>query len=362
MMESKKKVVIACGGTGGHLFPGVAVAQEMKRRGHSVRLLISEKKVDAQASEKYGELEFDTVPAIAKPATLSLKMLPFLWKLLKTTAKCKGLLRKFEADAVIGMGGFTSLPPVMAGKKLGAKTFVHDSNVLPGKANRLTAKWCDKVLLGMKEAGSYFPQAEIEITGTPVREELHSLPAREVAAEKLGLDPSLKTVLVMGGSQGARQLNSLVVEASKAMPDIQFIHITGNLDYDRVKSEMGEHCPNHKLVAFCDDMASIYAVTDLAIMRSGASSLSEISYLGIASILVPYPYAADDHQTKNAGVFEVANAAVLRQESELDAGVLVADVTHLFAESENLERMSAAAAALGVKDAATRVCTVIESL
>lgn len=359
-MESKKKVVIACGGTGGHLFPGVAVAQEMKRRGHDVRLLISEKKVDAQASEKYGDLEFDTVPAIAKPATLSLKMLPFMWKMMKTTAKCKGLLKNFGADAVIGMGGFTSLPPVMAGKKLGASTFVHDSNALPGKANRLTAKWCDKVLLGMQAARPYFPQSEIEVTGTPVREELHSLPERNRAAEKLELDPSLKTVLVMGGSQGAKQLNNLVVEASKAMPDVQFIHITGNFDYDRVKAEMGDNCPNHKLIAFCDDMASIYAVTDLAIMRSGASSLSEISYLGLASILVPYPYAADDHQTKNAEVFAAENAAVLRQESELDAGMLVADVTHIFGEKENLENMSAASAALGVKDAATRVCSVIE--
>ena len=342
------------------MFPGVAVAQEMKRRGHDVRLLISEKKVDAQASEKYGDLEFDTVPAIAKPATLSLKMLPFLWKMIKTTSKCKGLLKDFGADAVIGMGGFTSLPPVMAGKKLGTSTFVHDSNALPGKANRLTAKWCDKVLLGMEAARPYFPQSEIEITGTPVREELHSLPSREQAAEKLGLDPSLKTVLVMGGSQGAKQLNSLVVEASKAMPDVQCIHITGNFDHDRVKSEMGENCPNHHLIAFCDDMASIYAMTDLVIMRSGASSLSEISYLGLASILVPYPYAADDHQTKNAEVFVEGNAAVLRQESELDAGMLVADVTNIFGETENLKTMSAASAALGVKDAATRVCEVIE--
>ena len=282
--------------------------------------------------------------------------------MLKTTAKCKSLLKKFEVDAVIGMGGFTSLPPVMAGKKLGAKTFVHDSNALPGKANRLTAKWCDKVLLGMAEARPYFPRSEINITGTPVREELQSLPSRAVAAEKLGLDATLKTVLVMGGSQGAKQLNSLVVEASKAMPDIQFIHITGNFDYDRVKAEMGEHCPNHKLIAFCDDMSSIYAATDLVLMRAGASSLSEISYLGLASILVPYPYAADDHQTKNGEVFSSANAAVLRQESELDAGMLVADVTSIFAESENLEKMSVASAALGVKDAATRVCSVIESL
>jgi UDP-N-acetylglucosamine--N-acetylmuramyl-(pentapeptide) pyrophosphoryl-undecaprenol N-acetylglucosamine transferase len=332
----------------------------MKRRGHDVRLLISEKKVDAEASAKYGDLAFDTVPAVAKPATLSPKMIPFLWKLWKTTNQCKILLKQFGADAVIGMGGFTSLPPVVAGKKMGAHTYVHDSNALPGKANRLTAKWCDKVLLGLEPARAYFPQSDVEITGTPVREEIQQLPDRETAAKKLGLDPDLKTVLVMGGSQGAKQLNSLVVEASKAMPDVQFIHITGNFDYDRVKDELGEGHPTHHLIKFCDDMASVYAVTDLAIMRSGASSLSEISYLGVASILVPYPYAADDHQTKNAEVFEQAEAAVLRQEADLDAGMLVADVTSIIGDTEKLVNMSAASAALGVKDAATRVCTVIE--
>ncbi|MGJ8672331.1 undecaprenyldiphospho-muramoylpentapeptide beta-N-acetylglucosaminyltransferase [Rubritalea sp.] len=360
-MESKKKVVIACGGTGGHLFPGVAVAQEMKRRGHDVRLLISEKKVDAEASAKYGDLAFDTVPAVAKPATLSPKMIPFLWKLWKTTNKCKALLRGFEADAVIGMGGFTSLPPVIAGKKMGALTFVHDSNAVPGRANRLTAKWCDKVLLGMEQARAYFPHSVVEITGTPVREEIHSLPSRDEASKKLGLDPDLKTVLVMGGSQGAKQLNSLVVEASKAMPAVQFIHITGNFDYDRVMTELGDDSPSHHLIKFCDDMASVYAMTDLAIIRSGASSLSEISYLGLASILVPYPYAADDHQTKNAEVFEQAEAAVLRQEVDLDAGVLVADVTSILGETEKLVNMSAASASLGVKDAATRVCAMVEN-
>lgn len=361
-MESKKKVVIACGGTGGHLFPGVAVAQEMKRRGHDVRLLISEKKVDAQASEKYGDLEFDTVPAIAKPSTLSLKMIPFLWKLMKTTSQCRQQLKAFGADAVIGMGGFTSLPPVMAGRKLGAKTFVHDSNALPGKANRLTAKWCDKVLLGLEAARAYFPQSEVEVTGTPVREEIQQQPTRAEAAAKFGLDPELKTILVMGGSQGAKQLNSLVVEASKAMPDVQFVHVTGNGDYDRVKAELGDDCVTHKLISFCDDMASLYAIADLALMRSGASSLSEISYLGVASILVPYPYAADDHQTKNAEVFEQANAALMRQEKDLDAGVLVADVTAIFGDADKLNAMSKASAALGVKDAAVRVCRVIETV
>jgi len=360
IMGSKKKVIIACGGTGGHLFPGVAVAQEMKRRGNDVSLLISEKKVDAEASAKYGDLDFDTVPAVAKPATLSVKMIPFLWRLWKTTGQCKQIVK--GADAVIGMGGFTSLPPVLAGRKVGCATFVHDSNALPGKANRLTARWCNKVFLGLSAASKYFDAEKVVITGTPVREELHALPARKDAAAKLGVDPDLKTVLVMGGSQGAKMLNSLVVEASKAMPDVQFIQITGNFDYERVKGELGDTTRNHKLIAFCDDMAAVYAVTDLAVMRSGASSLSEISYLGLASILVPYPYAADDHQTKNAEVFEEADAALLRQERDLDAGMLVADLSSVLLDTERLVNMSAASAELGVKEAAVNVCSEIEKL
>lgn len=356
----KKNVVIACGGTGGHLFPGVAVAQEMQRRGHEVLLLISEKKVDAQASAKYGDLKFKTVPAIAKPATFSLKMIPFLWKMWKTTSQCRAILREFKADVVIGMGGFTSLPPVIAGRKLGAATYVHDSNALPGKANRLTARWCDKVLIGLEAARSYFSKSVVELTGTPVREEMRILPERMVAAAGLGVDPTLKTVLVMGGSQGAKRLNSLVVEAAKAMPDVQFIHITGNADYDRVVAELGDVGSRYKVMAFCADMASVYAVSDLVIMRSGASSLSEVSYLGLPSILVPYPYAADDHQTKNAEVFEHADAAVLRKEADLDAGMLVADVTGIVTDTQRLVNMSAASTALGVKDAAVKVCKVIE--
>ncbi|MGJ8656100.1 MAG: undecaprenyldiphospho-muramoylpentapeptide beta-N-acetylglucosaminyltransferase [Akkermansiaceae bacterium] len=354
------KIIIACGGTGGHLFPGVAVAQELRSRGHEVKLLISQKKVDAQASEKYKNLDFDTVPAVAKPSTLSLKMIPFLWKMWKTIGQCKRMHKEFGSDAVIGMGGFTSLAPVLAGHKLGVKAYVHDSNALPGKANRLTAKWCDKVFIGFEEARQYFPNNEVELTGTPVRDEIRSLPKRSEAAAKLGVDPELKTVLVMGGSQGAMRLNSLVVEASKAMPGVQFLQITGNGDYERVKTELGD-TKNHKLLAFCDDMAAAYAVSDIGVMRSGASSLTELAYIGTASILVPYPTAADDHQTRNAEVFEKAGAALLRKESGLDAGELVADLTAILDDTERLVNMAAAAEGLAVKDAAERICKIVEA-
>jgi len=258
------------------------------------------------------------------------------------------------------MGGFTSLPPIMAGKKLGLKCFVHDSNALPGKANRLAARYCDKVLLGMEAAKSYFPARPIEITGTPVRDELKALPSREEAAESLGIDPTKKTVLVMGGRQGAKKLNSIVVEASKAMPDTQFIHITGTLDYERVKGEL-EEAQGHHLIDFCSDMPALYAVTDLAVMRSGASSLTELSYVGIPSILVPFPFAADDHQTFNANAFVEKGAAILAPEGDLDGGTLVAHLTQILENDIELHKMAEATQKLGVKNAAERVCRAIES-
>ena len=357
-MSDKKKVISACGGTGGHLFPGIAVAEELESRGHDVLLLISEKKVDAQASKKYGDLKFKTVPAIAKPSTFSPKMIPFLFRLWSTVKQCRGILKQEQANVVLGMGGFTSLPPVLAGKKMGLATFVHDSNALPGKANRLTARWCRKVLLGFDAAQKYFPNTETVITGTPVRKELEKLPSQEEARAKYGLALEAKTVLVMGGSQGAKHLNTLVVEAAKAMPDIQFLHITGAADHDRVMDLSKDRTGYHVLL-FCDDMASAYAACDMAVCRSGASSMTELSYIGMPSVLVPYPYAADDHQTYNAKVFANAGAAVLRQESEMDSGSLVADIIRISEEPAIWLEMKSKADSLAVKDASGRICDVI---
>ena len=150
-------IVIACGGTGGHLFPGIAVAQELKKRGHRVTLLISQKKVDAQASKNYGDLDFRTIEAIAMPKIPSLSLLGFGVRLYKAIRFSRNLLDEVEADVVIGMGGFTSFPPVYAAHRKGIRTYVHDSNALPGKANRMTAKCCTNVLLGIEEARKWWP-------------------------------------------------------------------------------------------------------------------------------------------------------------------------------------------------------------
>ncbi|MCB1130281.1 MAG: undecaprenyldiphospho-muramoylpentapeptide beta-N-acetylglucosaminyltransferase [Verrucomicrobiae bacterium] len=360
-MSKSLKVIIACGGTGGHLFPGIAVAEALKARGHEVLLLISQKKVDAEASAKYGHLLFQTVPAVAKPATLSPKMLPFLVKLWSSIRQCKGIVKAFGADAVLGMGGFTSLPPVYAAHKLGRRTFVHDSNARPGRANVMTSRFCTQVFLGMEPAKAFFPGRETVVTGTPVRPEIVNLPDREEAARMFGLDPSKSTVLVTGGSQGARRLNELSAEAAALLPeDTQVLHIAGALDFERV-SDIAKGRERHKVLGFCDQMPAALSIADLVIARSGASSLTEIAMSGHPSILVPYPYAADDHQTRNGEVFANAGASEMVQERDLDAEKLASMAASILRDLPTYKRMAKAARDLAVPDAADRVCDAIEA-
>jgi UDP-N-acetylglucosamine--N-acetylmuramyl-(pentapeptide) pyrophosphoryl-undecaprenol N-acetylglucosamine transferase len=355
------KILIACGGTGGHLFPGIAVGEALRARGHEVMLLISEKKVDAQASAKYTHLSFATMPAVAKPPTLSPRMLPFLWKLWGSIGQCKKLIRDFQADAVLGMGGFTSLPPVYAGHKLGLKTFIHDSNARPGRSNVMTSRFCTQVFLGLEAAKAFFPNRETVTTGTPVRPEILDLPSHDEAAAQFGLETGRPTILVTGGSQGARRLNELCAQAAANLPpETQVLHIAGALDFERV-CEITAARPGYKVLGFCDQMPAAYALADLVVARSGASSLTEIAIAGHPSLLVPYPFAADDHQTRNAEVFDQAGASILVQERDLDAEKLASLATSILQDLPTYKRMAKAARALAVPDAADRVCAAIES-
>ena len=355
-MNSPLKIIIACGGTGGHLFPGIAVAQELESRGHEVLLLISEKKVDAQASEKYKNLKFETVRAIAKPPTFSLAMVSFLLKLRKTIKQCSSIIACEKADVVLGMGGFTSFPPVLAGSKKGLRTYVHDSNAIPGRSNRMTAKRATAVLVGLSEAEQFFPGSKVIRTGTPVRDELEKLPTREEACKVFGLDPSKKTLLVMGGSQGAQYLNEVVATGSEET-EWQIIHLAGQADFDRLTEQVGDRA-GYKVLAFCDQMAAAYAASDFCLARSGASSLTELSHAALPALLVPYPHAADDHQTANAVVFEKAEAAIVKKQDELTADTIKEMLTTL--NDDIIESMSQSMAALADPDAAAQIANVIE--
>ena len=356
--EKPLNIVIACGGTGGHLFPGIAVAQQLRKLGHRPVLLISRKEVDAEASSKYGDLEFHSIPAIAKPPTFSLRMPAFLWKLCSTYMSCKKLLRREKADVVLGMGGFTSLPPCKAAHALGLRSYVHDSNAMPGRSNRLTARWCTKVLVGMKEAVQHFPGSSCAVVGTPVRDEIRNLPTQAEARERLGLPAEGPVILVTGGSQGARNLNSMLIEAAKADPGVHYLVIAGRLDYERVNALAGG-APNITVLGFCSDMPAAYAAADGVIARSGASTLTELSIIGKATLLVPFPFAADDHQTHNARAFSDHGAAVLIQQADLTTEKVHDFVHHTVLNPAAREAMETAMRSLSRPDAAADIARTI---
>ncbi len=311
-------IEIACGGTGWRLYPGIAVAQELKSRGHRVVLLISQKKVDAQSIKNYCDLDFRAIEAIAMPKIPSLAMFGFGVKLYTATRYCSALRDELTTDVGSGMGGFTSFPPVYAAHRKGIRAYVHDSNAMPGKANRMTAKWCNAVLLGVKEAANYFkPGQQCIVTGTPVRQEMVELKDRRAARDAMGLPQDKRIVMVMGGSQGAKNLNSLVVETAVRCAELcHFMIITGAKDYAR-NCELTKDMPHVSVIEFCSDMGTAYAAADLVISRSGASTLTELAHQGKAALLVPYPYAADDHQAHNARVFAAHGAARMMRESTL---------------------------------------------
>jgi UDP-N-acetylglucosamine--N-acetylmuramyl-(pentapeptide) pyrophosphoryl-undecaprenol N-acetylglucosamine transferase len=213
----------------------------------------------------------------------------------------------------------------------------------------------------MKEALVHFKGRDVVVTGTPVRGEMKQAPSRNAAAEKFGLDPQRPILVVMGGSQGAQRLNALVAEAFDQFPaGTQVLHVAGSADEARVREQSAGRA-GYVVLGFCDDMASVYAVADLILCRAGASSMTELAHAGLPSILVPYPYAADDHQTKNAEVFAAAGAAKMVQQADLDAAGLASMVDAIIGREEVIMKMKTSARSLDVPDAAARVCSAMEA-
>ncbi len=353
--------VIACGGTGGHLFPGIAVAETLRARGHDVLLFVSEKEIDRLALSGHSELKFEALPSVGLPSVYSPAIFGFLRRFKESLSRCRAIYRKFQPHAVLGMGGFTSTAPVMAGRMRGAATFIHESNAIPGKANKFTARMVRGVLLGFKECAPFFPKSHTEVTGTPIRQDLLPID-RIVARKKLGLLEDLNTLLVMGGSQGASGVNQAVIRSLpllKATP-LQIIHLCGARDERQVReSYTRENIPAY-VAAFHHRMEEVYSAADLAIARSGAASLAELAAFSLPSVLIPFPFAADDHQTRNAEIFARAGASILIKESELSPESFGHKINELLAAPEDLRQMRDEAARLAPKDAAGRIAMTIE--
>lgn len=366
-------VAIACGGTGGHLFPGLAVAEVLRGRGHEVLLFISEKEIDALAVRDHaerGDLRFERLPSVGLGRLLSLGTVRFLRGAATSVLACRRIFRDFRPDAVLGMGGFTSTAPLLAARLGKIPTFIHESNAIPGKANRLNARLARVVLLGFAECAEHFPKGtRCETTGTPIRASLRGehVPDRRAALAGFGFDPTQdvvvkRTLLVMGGSQGARGVNRAVTAALPAWRELplRVIHLTGRDEENEVRAAYADAGVPAHVAAFSHDMGAAYAAADVAIARSGAASLTELAHFGLPSILIPYPFAAEDHQTANARLFTRPGAAVMLRENEGAGASLARILPELLHHPDKLRDMAAAARVLAPGDAAARAADAIE--
>ena len=359
-----ERIVIACGGTGGHLFPGIAVAEICRKRGNEVLLLISEKKIDSLAVEGYEHLTFERVQSMAMPRLLSLSMVRFLFRFLVSGWRCMGILKKFDATVVLGMGGFTSTAPLLAGRLKGCRTLVHESNAIPGRANRLNAKFSDLVLLGLEACAEHFDASKTRVVGTPLRSKLSERPHKAKVLQHFNLELDRKTVLVMGGSQGARGINEMLSQALNTYVDagVQLLHIAGIEDFEMVTKAFEESGEAGCVLKFCAEIGMAYTAADVAVCRSGASSLAELACFGLPAVLIPYPFAAEDHQTRNAEIYERSGAALLYQQKDLNAAELAATLIELTRDDERLANMGDCMNSFAIVDAADQVCDAVETL
>ena len=329
--------LIGCGGTGGHLAPGIALAQELVARGHAVALLISEKQVDARLAAKYPELRFLRMPAAPfalRPAALArcvvqqLRGLQFALRAVRT----------HRPAAVIGFGGFTTAALVLAAVACGVPAALHEANRVPGRAIRSMARFARRVYLpvGIPLAG--VRPERIRYAGLPLRREMRREP-REAAAAAFGLDPALKIVVVLGGSQGATALNDWARREAPvlAAAGVQLCGVTGARQGEGETLRFagpGEAAVTARFLPFCDRMATLLSAADLVVSRAGAGTLAELIRCRAPAILVPYPAAADNHQAANAAFFERQGGGLVVEQSDL--GRLTSEVLDALAGGDLL--------------------------
>lgn len=342
---------MAGGGTGGHLFPALALAGEFRKR---------DKDTEITFVGGVGGIEERLVPAYGYPLRLlnvegikrksAARSAAAIYKAFKATIQAVGILRTIKPDGVIGSGSYSSAPVVLAARLLGIKTAILEQNAIAGLTNRILGKMADRIYIAFEEARGYFPPLRTVVTGNPLREDIIGRIAdkREKRLERNG---GKFTVLVFGGSQGAKAVNAAFLDASEYLTDIwgdlRVIHQTGEQGYDQAEAAYKRKKMKVELHKFIDNMADAYLSADLAVCRAGATSISEITAFGLASILVPYPFAADDHQDANAMSLAARGAAVVIRQDKLTGQSLAGAIRRLYENRKEFNDVSASAKAIG---------------
>lgn len=353
--------MIVAGGTGGHLFPGIALGEALKSRGREVMFVSGMRKVEEYIFSQNGitPLKLDVEGFVGRRVFNKFQA---GYKLIKAVFRAMKIIKGYDPDVVFATGGYVSVPVIAAARLLNKVTGLHEQNSIPGVANRVLGKMVDRVFVSIKGSESWFPQEKVVFSGNPVRESLiKSLSSRR---EKKGLG-----LLILGGSQGARAINELALEVVpdllEEFKELRVIHQTGMDHYERVLEDYKKRLKvfdRLEVFPFIKDMGWAYSQADLVISRSGATTLAELFAAGLPAIFIPFPYATHDHQKKNAEAVVKQGGALLFLEREVTPQELKKTVTELLSSPERLKKMAKAMKSMFVPNASEIIIDNMERL
>ncbi|MEM8606708.1 MAG: undecaprenyldiphospho-muramoylpentapeptide beta-N-acetylglucosaminyltransferase [Myxococcota bacterium] len=354
-----ERIMVAGGGTGGHLFPGLAVIEELRRRvpNLEVRFVGTERGIEARILPERGETLdlLEVTPLKGQGLAARMSSLGRIPVAMRAASK---LIRSFKPDLVLGVGGYASGPVLLSAALGGLPTAVLEQNAHVGMTNRLLSRFVDRAYITFDTTASVFGEQKTRLTGNPVRREFVEH-ARRALADPEGFEARAQTILVLGGSQGARKLNEDVpkalAKANVAELGLRVVHQTGTAMRDEVEATYRQLGIDAEVVTFIDEIARAFSTSALVIARSGATTLAELCAIGRPSILVPFPFAADDHQAKNAEALAEQGATLCVRESDLEVDALGVMVADLLRDPRRRQEMAEAARAHGKPDAAAAI-------
>jgi UDP-N-acetylglucosamine--N-acetylmuramyl-(pentapeptide) pyrophosphoryl-undecaprenol N-acetylglucosamine transferase len=347
------RLLIAGGGTGGHLFPGVAIVEELLARepGAEVLFVGTARGIEASVVPKLG-YPLRLIDASGLKTVGRLGALRGLLRVPRALWQSRRIVKQFRPDAVIGVGGYASGPVVLTAWLARIPTAILEQNSIPGLANKLLGRVVPRVFLAFDGTRRFFREKQIQLTGNPIRRAIRT----RLQAQNGAAGAGARRVFCFGGSLGARAVNDLVVAAMRELGDrVELVHQTGKDDAERVAAAYREAGLTADVRPFIDDMAAEYGRADLVIARAGATTVAELTTVGRPAILIPYPFAADNHQERNAAALAAAGAAVMLRQSDLDGPTLAAAIRELLDDPDRLGRMQSAMKALGMPQAAETI-------
>jgi UDP-N-acetylglucosamine--N-acetylmuramyl-(pentapeptide) pyrophosphoryl-undecaprenol N-acetylglucosamine transferase len=360
------KVLFAGGGTGGHLYPAVAIAGELRKLVPDVGISFAGTTAGIEATEvpRLGYcLHLIPVRGLKRGRTLAdfIANISVVSDFVSALGRAAALIAREAPDVIVGTGGFVSAPLLLAAQLMRKKTLIQEQNAFPGVTTKLLAALASEVHLSFEEARRFIPgNKRLFVSGNPARSFV--LPQPAVARAHFSLCEERPTLLVFGGSRGARSINNAVLQGLDAITaSANLVWQTGALDFERIKSQV-KPSPSVWVAPYIEDMGTAYAAADLVLCRAGASSIAELTNLGKPSVLVPYPYATGDHQRHNARALVTSGAAMLVEDDRLGQQVSIQAILELLHDAEKLERMGAASRKLAYPDAARQLALRIISL